>query len=230
MVPYRCLHPDPLVRRLAGASAMVNLAFPPCRDSVSRFEKAAAMEDSTLRLLIRDKLADGRLQRPRIAIVWGGPANGETCVACEELIPKGKLVIEGITGARPTGTACFHLRCFQFWDSERTRPGWTSTEDRSVEQGGRVTGHVGEAECLTALTELSQMADRPERTYLQFAFTNGQATRLPGGSLARLLEFGRNDLTWFIAGLSLRLSDVTVSRDERHAVRRLVTQLQSLSG
>jgi hypothetical protein len=187
------------------------------------------MEDSALRLLIRDKLADGRLPRLRIAIVWGGPAKGETCVACEELIPRGNLVIEGIGSAHPTRAACFHLRCFQSWESERAKPGWTSTEDRSGERNARVIGHVGEAECLTALTELRYLAERPERTYLQFAFTNGQQTRLPAGSPARFLVFGRNDLVWFIAGLRVRLKDVTVGRDERHAVRRLVTQLQFLS-
>lgn len=186
------------------------------------------MEDSALRLLIRHKLADGRLQRPRIAIVWGGPAKGETCVACEELIPRGKLVIEGIASAHPTGTACFHLRCFQFWESERAKPGRTSAEDRSGERA-HVTGQVGEVECRTALTELGHLADRPERTYLQFAFTNGRQIRLPAGSPARLLVFGRTDLVWFIAGLRVRLNDVTVGRDERHAVRRLVTQLQCLA-
>ena len=75
------------------------------------------MEDSPLRLLIRDKLADGRLQQQAIPRVWGGPGDGETCAACEETIAKSQLVIEG--SGDDGKAAFFHVRCFQVWDSER---------------------------------------------------------------------------------------------------------------
>lgn len=226
MIPYRCLHPDSLVRRLADASALVNLAF--TLAGQTRPRESRAMEELVLRDLIRSKLADGRLQRPRIAIAWGGPAKGETCAACEQIIPPGRLVVEGITGSGPTGTACFHVQCFQLWESERVKPGMKSTENRSGERHASVTGHVGEAECLTALTELGHLADQPERTYLKFAFTNGQRTRLPAGSPARLLAFGRTDLLRFIASLRLRIMDLTTDPEERHEVRRLLIQLLAL--
>ena len=57
---------------------MVNLAFPPHRGFVAP-AKGHALDDSTLRLLIRAKLADGRLQQRAIPRVWGGSGNGETC-------------------------------------------------------------------------------------------------------------------------------------------------------
>ena len=76
-----------------------------------------AMEDSVLRLLIRNKLDDGRLRRQAIPRVWGGPGHGETCTACEDTVEKSQLVIEGSgDGGEPT---FFHVQCFQVWDSER---------------------------------------------------------------------------------------------------------------
>ena len=75
------------------------------------------MEDATLRLLIRNKLDDGRLQRQAIPRVWGGQGHGETCTACEETVAKSQLVIEGFDDdGEPT---FFHVQCFQVWDSER---------------------------------------------------------------------------------------------------------------
>ena len=50
---------------------MVNLAFPLHQGFVVP-AKGHAMEDPTLRLLVRAKLADGRLQQRAILRVWGG--------------------------------------------------------------------------------------------------------------------------------------------------------------
>lgn len=75
------------------------------------------MEESTLRLLIRSKLADGRLQQHPIPRVWGGPGNGETCAVCEESISKKELGIEGQSDEGQT--LHFHVRCFSMWTSER---------------------------------------------------------------------------------------------------------------
>ena len=70
----------------------------------------------TLRALIRTKLADGRLRRDSVR-VSGGPGNGETCVACDELITTANLIMEGIDARG--GVVQFHVQCFHVWDSER---------------------------------------------------------------------------------------------------------------
>jgi hypothetical protein len=78
------------------------------------------MEAEDLRLLIRSKLNDGRLPYNSMPRFWGGRGNGEHCAACEALITKEQLVIEGIasmhTDKKPTQ---FHVKCFYVWDAER---------------------------------------------------------------------------------------------------------------
>jgi hypothetical protein len=78
------------------------------------------LEDSAVRLLIRAKLADGRLPQGRSERVWGGYGTGETCAACEESISKDQLAMESprLTG----GVMAFHVKCFAVWDDERTSP------------------------------------------------------------------------------------------------------------
>ena len=77
----------------------------------------------TLQFLIRSKLEDGRLPRDRFATVGASPGVGEKCDACESLITKSQLIVEGISPARGRGRSRFefHVRCFQLWDDE-TRP------------------------------------------------------------------------------------------------------------
>jgi hypothetical protein len=82
------------------------------------------METDTLRLLIRDKLKDGRLPLNSMPRFWGGPADGEVCDACDQLITKQQLVMEGIASTlsdRPKEKKPiqFHVTCFQIWDVER---------------------------------------------------------------------------------------------------------------
>jgi len=72
--------------------------------------------DTSLRLLIRSKLADGRLPVNNIPRVWGGLGNDETCDACGKTIAKDQFVIEAEGGKPPTQ---FHVDCFQMWDEER---------------------------------------------------------------------------------------------------------------
>ena len=78
------------------------------------------MEAEDLRLLIRSKLNDGRLPYNSMPRFWGGRGNGEHCAACEALITKEQLVIEGVasmhTDRAPTQ---FHVKCFYVWDAER---------------------------------------------------------------------------------------------------------------
>ena len=79
------------------------------------------METSALRLLIRQKLADGRLPRTGVPKVWGGRGNNEQCHACDELIPKTDFVMEGpvLRGGRSACDVQLHVLCFYMWDDER---------------------------------------------------------------------------------------------------------------
>jgi len=53
--------------------------------------------------------------------VLGGQGGVETCMACEERVPKCETMIEGSTEDGRTNH--FHTRCFYIWNSERD--GWT---------------------------------------------------------------------------------------------------------
>lgn len=81
------------------------------------------MEDHTLRLLIRRKLAEHRLPHDSIPRVWGGPGNGESCDACEETITKSQFVMEGVSSEDGGPGVQLHVRCFHVWDAERQVPG-----------------------------------------------------------------------------------------------------------
>ena len=65
----------------------------------------------------REKLADGRLPHDSIPRMWGGPGAGETCDACEEIVTKPQMLMEGLSenghGIR------MHVQCFYMWDTER---------------------------------------------------------------------------------------------------------------
>lgn len=79
------------------------------------------MENAALRVLIRQKLADGRLPHDNIQRLWGRPANEDICKACEEVLPKGQLVMEWINASR--GAVQFHVACFAVWDALRSPRG-----------------------------------------------------------------------------------------------------------
>jgi hypothetical protein len=76
------------------------------------------VEKEALRILIRQKLADGRLPHDSIPRVWGGPSHGEICHACDEAIPAPALIMEGVAlgGKVPLQ---LHVQCFYVWDRER---------------------------------------------------------------------------------------------------------------
>jgi hypothetical protein len=75
---------------------------------------------SAIRLLIREKLKDGRLPYDSMPRFWGGPANEEQCDACGTPISKDQLVMEGIASTiRNKKPLQFHVVCFQLWDHER---------------------------------------------------------------------------------------------------------------
>jgi hypothetical protein len=72
-----------------------------------------------LRVLIREKLADGRLPVNSIPRVWGGPGNDEMCDACEKIVTKDEFVIEGIGVEGSRSPVQLHVACFRFWEEER---------------------------------------------------------------------------------------------------------------
>jgi hypothetical protein len=81
------------------------------------------MEAQSIHLLIREKLKDGRLPYDSMPRFWGGPGNNERCDACDTLISKQQLVMEGVSST-PTDKkpVQFHVLCFQIWDRERREP------------------------------------------------------------------------------------------------------------
>ena len=81
------------------------------------------MGTNALRLLIRQKLADGRLPRNGVPKVWGVPGSGEQCHACDELVAKSDFLMEGpvLSGGRAARHVQLHVLCFHVWDDERRR-------------------------------------------------------------------------------------------------------------
>jgi hypothetical protein len=77
------------------------------------------MDHDSLRLLIREKLADGRLPRESITEIWGGPSTEETCGACDKRIERRQSLIEGIDPASGRTNIQVHAQCFYLWDAER---------------------------------------------------------------------------------------------------------------
>ena len=80
------------------------------------------VDTAAIRLLIRQKLQDGRLPYNGISRFWGGPSEGEQCDVCEGEITD-QLVMEGI-GSSVAGRKSIqmHVDCFAFWDEERREP------------------------------------------------------------------------------------------------------------
>ena len=77
------------------------------------------MDYDALCLLIRQKLADGRLPHDSIPRIWGGPGAGETCDACGDAVMKTQMIMEGISASVEGASVQFHVACFQVWDVER---------------------------------------------------------------------------------------------------------------
>jgi hypothetical protein len=89
-------------------------------DSLSIF-LAPPGTDENLRLLVRQKLHDGRLPHHGMKRSSIDPGGTKSCDGCEERITKAQVVQEVVlTGGRGMrGSIQFHLGCFQVWDHER---------------------------------------------------------------------------------------------------------------
>lgn len=75
------------------------------------------MDSEVLLLLIRSKLADGRLPQHRPTRVAGGPGKSGVCEVCDEKIAKDELTIESLfLDGRKQAT--MHVQCFWAWVSE----------------------------------------------------------------------------------------------------------------
>ena len=81
------------------------------------------MDLVSLRALIRQKLADGRLPQNSIPRIWGGPSAGETCDGCDEVIGQSQFVMEGASTDHTKRALQFHIECLHVWDTERSVPG-----------------------------------------------------------------------------------------------------------
>jgi hypothetical protein len=78
------------------------------------------MDQPILRLLILEKLADGRLPHTPVPRVWSGSGNGEACDGCGETVTSAQVAMEGLDA-----NGCkvqFHVACFHLWDVERQVP------------------------------------------------------------------------------------------------------------
>jgi len=91
----------------------------PCYPPAASPWRATAMDAQALRLLIREKLQDGRLPRDSSLRARGSPGDGATCDACEEIITADQVMMEvgPLTGEKRS--LCFHADCFQLWNAER---------------------------------------------------------------------------------------------------------------
>ena len=82
------------------------------------------MDHESLRHLIQQKLADARLPQDHMPRIWGGPADGDMCDACDLVVSGGEYVIEGVSGFGSDKRAVqFHVQCFALWDEMRQPPG-----------------------------------------------------------------------------------------------------------
>jgi len=99
---------------LPGVKTPVNVAH-----FAAASTREAALDQESLRRLIRHKIQNGRLPHDGIRKVWSSPSDGETCHACDATLVKDQMLMEGVTmdlGRRPLQ---LHVRCFQVWDHER---------------------------------------------------------------------------------------------------------------
>jgi hypothetical protein len=79
------------------------------------------VDPQTIRLLIREKLQDGRLPRDSTPTTFGRPGDGRKCDACEEIITARSLMMEvyPLTDEAPVR---LHGDCYIVWNDERRAP------------------------------------------------------------------------------------------------------------
>jgi len=75
------------------------------------------MEPPLLRVLIQEKLAEGRLPSDHFPHIRSGQGNGERCDGCGETLTAAQIVMGNLDAAE-CGLR-FHVACFHVWDVER---------------------------------------------------------------------------------------------------------------
>ncbi len=78
------------------------------------------LRDSALRLLVRERIADGRLPVMVPRHIAGGYGSGRTCVACDQPITSTQIEYE-VDDYRDGKRLDFHLGCHVVWQLECTQ-------------------------------------------------------------------------------------------------------------
>jgi hypothetical protein len=73
--------------------------------------------DQPISVLIREKLADGRLPHDHFPRIRSGPGNGERCNGCEVTVTRAQMMMESLD-ARASRVQ-FHVGCYYVWVVER---------------------------------------------------------------------------------------------------------------
>ena len=183
------------------------------------------MDLEEVRQIVRRKLGSGELPHDSITRFWGGRSRGEQCDACGERIRGDQNLVEAISTQTDQGIQ-FHVGCFRVWDQERDPSGRL---DHVRHETATVTGHIGEAESVTAFAELARMEDKPTAARLKQAFTEARPRTLPLGSPVLSVTLNRRDLSRFVTSLRVRVAEDR-PHTERRALDRLISQLLYLSG
>jgi hypothetical protein len=78
------------------------------------------MDEEALCRLIRGKLQNGRLPHAGVPRIWSSPSDGETCDACDTVLAKDQVLMEGVTlDLARSHILQLHVGCFQVWEHER---------------------------------------------------------------------------------------------------------------
>ena len=82
------------------------------------------MGAESVRVIIRQKLRDGRLPNDDVSKFWRDPGDGDQCDACDSPFTKDEQVMDGIasTLGGDTKPVQFHAVCFHLWEHERREP------------------------------------------------------------------------------------------------------------
>jgi hypothetical protein len=78
------------------------------------------VDESALRVRVREKIARGALPREPATRLWAGPGLGKPCAVCDETIPSRDVEyeIEHAVGVKLI-VRHFHRRCYAVWELER---------------------------------------------------------------------------------------------------------------
>ena len=81
-----------------------------------------SIPEDVVRVLIQEKLRDGRLPYDGVTRTWSGPSAQEACEGCEMVLAKEHALMKVTTLTRGTKPIHFHAICFQVWNDQRRAP------------------------------------------------------------------------------------------------------------